>query len=564
MEAAVPLAKALHHDIVSLGHQLENVATESESGAGARMTPEQRQVRFRRIISDVKDLLARIDSNIPLLQLAITASGESMSSSLPAGVSPSRLLQASTFVTVGDTQFSTDPNRPVQIGPSFTLSMYMLFIGHGEVAPKSSGASSGNVENSKTPNSSSFSDDRPYGLGEGDRKPIWQEVLHKARVRLCRTPPGLMFDSQQGYRIAASTTSQTWNEQHSWDVKKHHFTDYFSYFLEIIEDLDDGRVHDDSPMSSFLDVECAGKRQAVPIHQISKIFYTDTGKILNIGSDSDPDSNPVLLIKRDITAEAPRPRDDISPIGMRGQMEVQNSSDEELKDDQDEINRQIRSESEIPESLGSVTPSQRTYDWDLPSHLDPEWFALEVFAQDDMLDDDSESTIDESDEESPRFLTGPSTPTRLRSMTSFKSRRSLDSSLIQQIRNFSLRSPQQAASSPLRPTSSRSETVDNSTLTVHKKQQRQTGEEILREPHGSFVERSPFGAITSSLSLLEMIIRLSSLQQFQQMSHLAIPDHILTFFLEETSTTGLKGPQRWKARTEAKRKVGFDPYMDTP
>lgn len=79
-----------------------------------------------------------------------------------------------------------------------------------------------------------------------------------------------------------------------------------------------------------------------------------------------------------------------------------------------------------------------------------------------------------------------------------------------------------------------------------------------------FMARSPFGSIRSTLSLLEMLVRLTSLQEFQQAAHLSIPDYILSFFLEETSTTGLKGEERWKAKNEAKRRVGFDPYTDTP
>ena len=60
-----------------------------------------------------------------------------------------------------------------------------------------------------------------------------------------------------------------------------------------------------------------------------------------------------------------------------------------------------------------------------------------------------------------------------------------------------------------------------------------------------------------------MLIRLTSLQEFQQTPHLAIPDHILMFFLEETSTTGLQGEAHWRMRSEAKRRMGFDPYTDT-
>ena len=99
----------------------------------------------------------------------------------------------------------------------------------------------------------------------------------------------------------------------------------------------------------------------------------------------------------------------------------------------------------------------------------------------------------------------------------------------------------------------------------HKPSPSFSNEETLQvENTESFMARSPFREIQSSLSLMEMLIRLTSLQEFQQVTHLSIPDHILTFFLEETSTTGLKGSQRMKARDEAKRRVGFDPYTDTP
>lgn len=45
----------------------------------------------------------------------------------------------------------------------------------------------------------------------------------------------------------------------------------------------------------------AGIREVVPIHELSKIFYADTGKILNIGNEGETNS-PVLLLKRDPNA----------------------------------------------------------------------------------------------------------------------------------------------------------------------------------------------------------------------------------------------------------------------
>ena len=63
-----------------------------------------------------------------------------------------------------------------------------------------------------------------------------------------------------------------------------------------------------------------------------------------------------------------------------------------------------------------------------------------------------------------------------------------------------------------------------------------------------------------------MLIRLTALQQFQQASHLSIPDELLTFFLEESSTTGAggDGEERRRTRREARQKVGFDPYDESP
>lgn len=78
---------------------------------------------------------------------------------------------------------------------------------------------------------------------------------------------------------------------------------------------------------------------------------------------------------------------------------------------------------------------------------------------------------------------------------------------------------------------------------------------------------SPGAGIRTSLSLLEMLVRLTSLQQFQQASHLAINDELLNFFLEESSTTGAAAgdtDQRKRVRMEARQKVGFDPYNESP
>jgi hypothetical protein len=547
----------LHRDIVALGKRLEAAAAVEEAVLSQTVTRtskvlERQHAELLLIIDDIKELLARIDDDIPLINLAITASGETLSSSMPSGISPSRLMQASTFISVGDTQFCSDPTRPVQIGPAFSVSLYMLFLGHssGQHQRKEDWNASKLPLTPKTPQSAveKGQEDEAYGLGEGQRKPIWQEVIHKARVRLCRAPLGWAFDRKKGY-CPGSTTEASPENPHTAFGR----VDEFSYHVEIIEDLDDGRLHDEGEAKHqpFDVIPMAGIRESVPIHQISKIFYTNTGRILNIGNSAE--NNPVLLLKRDVRATSPdqlREEWDEKPVGTNTQEDAEPATSESDDDDQSDIDRQLLQESAAVNSNLGENCRREERKWQFPKHVDREWFALEVYTEDDGDDSDDDEEDDEA--EDPGYVNGESEATPNKQVAVMKprlarDRSSVDSNLLEQIRNISIRSPLPASRQ----------------VTEHQLNGAEKAVSITDSPE-SFVARSPFGAITSSLSLMEMLIRLTSLQEFQQTSHLAIPDYILTFFLEETSTTGLTGEQRWKARSEAKRKVGFDPYTDTP
>lgn len=564
------MVKSLQRDIAALGKRLEAAAaTEEEicSRPGTRNAQviEQQHAEMKGIIGDIKNLLALFDREIQFIQLAITGSGETLSSSMPPGISPSRLLQASTLLNMGDCQFASDPTRPVQIGPSFTLSLYMLFLGHGSTNRTATGHLGSGKQlpaTPKTPLSEGEKKPRkqePYGLGEGERKPIWQEVIHKARFRLCRTPLGWVFDPEKGYcpNPAADSTGPPLSSQ---AARKTAFTRpyEYSYHLKIVEDLDDGRLHDEEwpKHQPFDDVGMAGIRDSLPVHQISKIFYTDTGKLLNIGSSTES-NNPLLLLKRDVRLAAPgETRKEEGRKPCSGPVEENaadlETSDSEEDDEQSDIDRQLFEESEVldPPWEEKGVPDKRK--WELPQHLDQEWLALEVFVEDEDEDSDDEGGC--GDDEDQRSMTpdGDDAPGSHLAVTRSKPDHgrssSVDHNLLEQIRNISIWPPLLPSPSPA--ARRQQENVDRAATAT--------------DSPASFVARSPFGAIASSLSLLEMLIRLTSLQQFQQTSHLAIPDHILTFFLEETSTTGLKGEQRWKARREARKRVGFDPYTDTP
>lgn len=194
-------------------------------------------------------------------------------------------------------------------------------------------------------------------------------------------------------------------------------------------------------------------------------------------------------------------------------------------------------------SLRSSKDAEESYITAFPKHLDPEWIAFEVYEEDDEQSETSSISgldADSSNEVDGRGNSPEKSPARLRAM---------DSSLVSQIKNLSVQ-----------PTSRNTLALSYSDPSLGRPSQDLTVKSA-REAQ-DFASRSPFGTITTSLSLIEMLIRLAGLQEFQQASHLSIPDHILTFFLEETSTTGLTGEAMWRARSQTKQRVGFDPYTD--
>ena len=294
----------------------------------------------------------------------------------------------------------------------------------------------------------------------------------------------------------------------------------YAYHLDIVEDLDDGRFHAESAESSSHDgVLSAGIKETIAVSQLSKIFYTDSGKLLNIGNDVNGGNNPILLIKRDIG-----PQSDAPQAGDSTNLTIKNSQMHQLADnvpdEQSQIDQQIFGETltKDHQSIRNHVDGQRRLK--LPQYLDPAWMALEMFDEDE--DDDQEDS-DDGDADKGHEPAAPN-QAQITFSSSSPKRNSMDAELESQVRNLSLEASRSAGNSPFAsPVAKRS---------------------INPGPANKedFVTRSPFGSIVTSLSLIEMLIRLASLQEFQQASHLSIPDHIMTYFLEETSNTvGVSG-----------------------
>lgn len=367
------------------------------------------------------------------------------------------------------------------------------------------------------------------------KKPNWKEVMHKARVKLMRVPleplssngdhDGSVLPSIEGGHISGEGKQ---NE--------------YSYRLEIIEDLDDGRAHSyeegEAPPSPYGDVQLAGIRELLPIHQISKIFYVNTGKILGI--DPEGEANvPALLFKRDVNAQAPRRmmQEDERNGGYEDYEDEREDAGSEgtLENDDDDIDEQIRRESSVvlPSSPAPAFQPQPAYNnaRHLPQDLDLEWLALSVYTEeaDDSSSEDEQEQEPDTNDDSAYVSHRPSS-----------SGEGLNTGSPNLAPNF--------AALNLHPASSPPPSNPTQSLSPHKPLS------------------TPVPQIRSSLSLLEMLIRLTALQQFQQTSHLSVPDEFLTFFLEESSTTGA-GPaadERRRARHAARLKVGFDPYDESP
>jgi hypothetical protein len=486
LESAVSLTKAIRHDIQSLARRLEKAASAEElahRGALSAKAQAQNEIEIKLIISDIRKVLEKIEDAVPLMNLAITTSGARLSTTLPSTVSPSRLLQASTFLSACDTQYSIQPFRAVQVGPTFTLSIYMLFSGHLRHFDE-----------------------------ENIRETTWKEVIHKARVKLRRVPMDVFADPPD-QKLSNSDLPATAR------------VDEFAYQILIVEDLDDGRVHNfeegEAQPEPYEGVKLAGLREIIPIHQISKIFYADTGKMLNIGSEGET-NNPVLLLKRDVNAIPPRRMIDRNET-MYSQLseETVDQERDEEQEARDELQAQLDAQLKVTEPeeedlsyFQSLSEHHIPAAWRLPPGLDPEWVAFEVHQEEHK---DDETDVDDGEEN-----------LRTRDATSHMANLKIDDKTINASQQISFSSSHDLSAS----------TASNPL----------------------------FNNIRTSLSLLETLLRLTSLQQFQQQSHLSITDELLNFFLEESSSTGAGGDEqhRQRVRAEARRKVGWDPYDESP
>ncbi|KAF3215360.1 hypothetical protein TWF192_009477 [Orbilia oligospora] len=476
LESAMALTKSLREDIESLGVRLLSAAEAEEKHKGTRKKGQHDKDTAKKIIAEIKDLTKRIEDAVPLISLSVTASGASLSTAMPESVSPSRLLQASTILTIADQMYMQNPFHERQVGNAFTLTLYQLFAGHA------------------------------HRTGPKVDEFTWQEVAFKCKVKILRVP------LHYGGSEADNDLGAGQPEQYMRGVEK---TDEYAYELRIVEDLDDGRVHEDEG-EPFDEVQNAGRRLSVPIHQISKIFYTNSGKLLGIDSIT-----PVLLLKRNPLADPPRRL--LERIGRY-----------ERDDDEDDLSEADGPSTQLHDNLDantSIHHEPHNKKWDFPEHLDKEWLAFELWQEPADSDEEDEDDEDDEDEE-------------LEASTSKDTRKETNYSISSLIPGFSnlLRGKQ---TTPPPKQSSKSVSIRKPNVVVEQPTSYQRGLSGLSSPS------------LASLSLLECLLRLAGLQNYQQTSHLFVHDELLNLFLSDAYSDE---KSRRKERATAKKKIGFDPF----
>ncbi|RPA84149.1 Ran-binding-domain-containing protein [Ascobolus immersus RN42] len=463
LESAVSLTKSIRLDIQNMGIRFANAME-------LRRKPTHEDSKdVERLI---KDMLRRLEDAVPLINLALNTSGVELSTGLPEGVSPSRLLQASQFVAQGDKAYVSSGCKQAQIGTTFNVTMYMKFHGYSH---------------------------RDETLGTG--VPTWQEVISKCRLKLERVPlTKYLYGDQLG------------EAQEVDAMRNHNRAEEYCYELVIIEDLDDGRVHDEDDLKrqglggSYEGVKKAGLRARIPIHQIGKLFYTHAGKLLGI----DEASSPVLLINRQTKALPPR----------RLETRIDNAFDYDSTDDEDgePLEEPVATETIFPEHF------------DLPRHLDQDWLAFEIY-QEPIADDTSDFGLDD-DENSLDAYDDPTDPLSPAFSPSASPRNSLSNYNTPNIDASAV-----SLATHSMPSNAGPSNPDFSNLNVQ-----------------------------SHLSLLEMQLRLLNLQTHAQKSHLAVHDEMLNLFLTNQSSAIIEeNPvSRDTEREMARQRLGFDPFSSSP
>lgn len=237
---ALPLTQQLRRQVEHISRQISSAKQPDDKSAS---TTTLNSVGGNSVVGQLRQLLDDIDGAVPLLTLALATSSthpgtNDGESSLFANnmTSPSRLLQASSAL------LSQEQKEEGPVGGCLRLRLYSLFV--GSVRPKS------------------------------QQDFTWKEDFALTQCVLWKLPP-----------VTAKDTDTVLAE--------------YGYELRLVEDLRDGRYHQQEEESLKLDpwvkelcpTENAGRALRIPLQGIRSMHYTSAGSLLNI-----EDSNSAVLV----------------------------------------------------------------------------------------------------------------------------------------------------------------------------------------------------------------------------------------------------------------------------
>lgn len=173
LNEVMELSKDLNDDIDEFQNDLNKLIMENNGN----MTIEK--VKFLKVY--IKTLIDKLDSLVPLINLVLSMSDQSLLNKFQHVVSPNRLLNATSIMCKSNEEFNTGKGKEVQIGNPISITLYDVFY-----------------------NNNVSKDD--------DSFIIWKEKFTRANLTVIRT-----CDEHMDY----------------------------VYDLRIIENFNDGRYHDD-------------------------------------------------------------------------------------------------------------------------------------------------------------------------------------------------------------------------------------------------------------------------------------------------------------------------------
>ncbi|KAJ3289295.1 hypothetical protein HK104_007547, partial [Borealophlyctis nickersoniae] len=204
----------------------------------------------------LKSVLEKIEDLVPFLQLALQTSGGV--GNTPQGTSRAQLMRASAaIVKARETSLrGSNSGGRAQVGPAFTVRVYTLFMGSARAKVAAAGAAS------------------------GGKQPMvdwtWKEDFAKASVTV-----QLICHEQHGAAKPDTDDAERENP--------------FKYELDLVENLNDGRYHEETAASPApaKDEIVPGRTRSLPVSDIRRLFYAVAGSLLNI----EDVSSPVLVLK---------------------------------------------------------------------------------------------------------------------------------------------------------------------------------------------------------------------------------------------------------------------------